>query len=49
MECKQSTKDLAGDQWTLGELKELSTNDFWTWDKSDGVGYDGDAYLGLYK
>ena len=24
-------------------------DNFWTWDKSDGIGYDGDAYLGLDK
>ena len=30
VECKQSTKDLAGDSWNLGELKEISTDNFWT-------------------
>ena len=33
----------------LGKLKELSTDEFWTWAKSDGIGYDGDAYLVLDK
>ena len=42
-------KDLAGVSWTLGDLKELSTDNFWTWDKSDGIGYDIDAYLVLDK
>ena len=45
LECKQLAKDLAGDSWTLGELKELSTEDFWTWEKSDGILYDGYDYL----
>ena len=42
-------KDLAGDKWDLGTLKELSTDDFWAWAKKYGIGYDGDAYLGLDK
>ena len=42
-------KDLARDEWTLGALKDLSTGDFWTWANKDGIGYDGDAYLGLDK
>ena len=42
-------KDLARDSWTLRELKEISTDDFWTWAKKYGIGYDGDAYLGLDK
>ena len=49
LECKQSENDLAGDGWTLGNLKELSTDEFLTWAKSNGIGYDGDAYLGLEK
>ena len=48
-ECKQLVKDLAGDGWTLGDLKEISTDDLWTWAKSDRIGYGEDAYLGLYK
>ena len=47
MECNQLAKDLAGDKWTLGELKGPSIDDFWDWLKTDGVVYDGDAYLGL--
>ena len=47
LECKKSTKDLAGDKWTLGALKYLSTNDVWTWSKSNGIVYDGYVYLGL--
>ena len=28
LECNQLAKDLAGENWTLGDLKELSTDDF---------------------
>ena len=48
-ECKQLGKDLVGDKCTLVNLKGLYIEDFWTWDTSDGVGYDGDAYLVLEK
>ena len=49
MNCKQLAKDLVGDKWTLGDLKRLYTEDFWTWDKSDGIDYDKDDYLRLDK
>ena len=49
VECKHSAKDLAGDSWDLGALKELSTYNFCTWAKKYGIGYYGDAYLGLDK
>ena len=49
LECKNSEKDLVGYSCNLGKLKELSTDEFWTWAKSDGIGYDGDAYLVLDK
>ena len=49
LECKQSSKDLAGYKWNLGELKGLSTDDFWTWYKSDGISYDLDAHPRLEK
>ena len=31
VECKSSQKDIAGDKWDLGALKELYTDNFWTW------------------
>ena len=40
MECKQLVKYLAGDKWTLGKMKGLSTGNLWTWVKIDGVGYE---------
>ena len=49
VECKQSSKDLAGDKCTLGALKKLSTDDFWNWAKKYGIMYDGYAYLGIDK
>ena len=42
-------KDITGDKWTLGYLKDLFTEDFYNWDKSDGLAYNGDAYLGMEK
>ena len=49
LDCRQSSKDLAGVKWTLGNLKVLSTEEFRTWANSDGLAYDGDAYLGIGK
>ena len=49
LECKHLEKYLEGYGQTLGELKELSTDDFQTWDNSDGIVYDRYAYLGLDK
>ena len=43
--CKQSAKELAGDEFTLGYMNGLSTEDFWTWEKTDTTGYDGYPYL----
>ena len=40
LECKQLENNLAGDKWDLGVLKEISTDDFWTWAKKDVIGYD---------
>ena len=47
--CKQSAKELAGDEWTLGDLSGLSTEEFWTWAKTDTIGYDGHPYLAMDK
>ena len=43
LECKQSAKDLSGEKWNLGKLKDISIQDFWTWAKSDELAYDGDT------
>ena len=48
-ECKQSEGGLAGDNWDLGKLKGLSTDNFWDWSKKYGIGFDGHAYLGIDK
>ena len=42
LQCKQLAKNLAGDIWTFGNMKELSTDKLWSWDKSDRIGYAGD-------
>ena len=49
LEWNQSAEDTKGDKCTLGELKGISTENFCTWDKIEGVGYEGDAYLWLYN
>ena len=43
LECKQLAKYLVGDKWTIGKLKGISTEDFWTWDNSYGLAYVGYA------
>ena len=48
-ECKELAKDLAGEKWTLINLKEIYEEDFWAWDNSDGIEDDKDAYLGFDK
>ena len=45
MTCKKSAKELAGDEWTLGDINRLSTEEFWTWAKTDATEYDGHPYL----
>ena len=47
IDCNQSAKDLAGDSWGLGTLKEISTDNFWIWEKKSRIGFDVDVYLGL--
>ena len=32
-ECKQLTKEIAGDKWYLGALKGLSMDNLWAWEK----------------
>ena len=49
MTCRQSEKELAGDEWTLGKLTGLSEEDFWTWAKTDTTGYGGHYYLARDK
>ena len=43
--CRQSAKDLAGDEWNLGELAGLSVEAFWDWAKTDTTGYGRHTYL----
>ena len=47
--CKKSAKELAGDEWTLGDINGISTEDFWNWAKTDTIGYDGKPYLAIDK
>ena len=47
--CKQSTKELAGDEWTLGDMSGVSTEDFWTLANTDNIGYYGHPYLDIDK
>ena len=39
--CRQLENDLAGDEWTLGDLTGLSMEEFWNWSKTDTTEYDG--------
>ena len=39
--CRQSAKELVGDECTLRELTGLSVEYFWTWAKTDIKGYNG--------
>ena len=43
--CRQSAKELTGNEWTIGDLNRLSAEDFWTWVKMDTTAYDGHDYL----
>ena len=45
--CKKSVKDLASDEWTLGEMNRLAAEEFWNWVKTDTTGYDGHPYLAI--
>ena len=47
--CRQSVKELAGDEWNLGNLTGLSAEDIWNWAKTDTTGYDRHAYLARDK
>ena len=49
MECKKYVKEHTGDKWTLSEIKELTMEKLWTWDKKDGIKNDGYAYLEVDK
>ena len=35
--------------WTMSDMNELSTEDFWTWAKTDTTGYDRHIYLANNK
>ena len=37
--CRQSEKDLTGDEWTLGKLNGISAEDSWTLAKTNTMGY----------
>ena len=45
MTCQQLAKDLTGDECILGNMSRLSTEEFWTWAKTDTTGYDVHPYL----
>ena len=47
--CRQPEKELAGDEWNLGEMAGLSADNLWTWAKTDTTGYDGHEYLDMDK
>ena len=45
MTFRQSSKELAGDDWNLRELAGISAEKLWNWYKKDTTGYDGHEYL----
>ena len=49
MKFRHLSKELAVDEWTLGELTGLSAEDFWTWEKIDTMGCYGHDYLAVDK
>ena len=49
MTGKQSKKEIAGDEWNLGDLNGVSTEEFWSWAKTDTIWYDGHPYLAFNK
>ena len=49
MTCKQSAKELAGDEWTSGNMRGVSTEDFWDWEKTYIIEYDGHPFLAIDK
>ena len=49
MTCRQLAKDLVDDEWTLGDMTGLESEDFWTWAKKDTTGYYGHPYLYIEK
>ena len=49
MTCKQSAKELEGDEWTLGDMNGLAAEDFCTWVKMNTTGYDKHPYLAIDK
>ena len=47
--CRQSEKELTGDEWTLVKLNGLSTEDFCTLENTDTMGHDVHDYLAVDK
>ena len=45
--CKEAMKNYVGDQFMLGEARDVSVEYFWTWSKVDGTDADGVPMSGL--
>ena len=41
-ECKEPENGLAGDPWSLGSVKGVYMEHFWTWSKVDAIDGSGD-------
>ena len=48
-ECKESTKGLSGDQWSLGLAKVISMEQLCTWAKVGSINGSGDPISGLER
>ena len=46
---RQSEKYLAGDEWNIGNMTGLATEEFCTLVKTDTTGYDVHPYLAIDK
>ena len=48
-ECKDPSKGISGDQWTLSATKYVTMEQLWTWTKIYGVEGSEDMYLLWYR
>ena len=49
MTCRQSMKELAGVEWTSGDMTGLAMEECWNWAKTDTTGYGQHPYLAIDK
>ena len=47
--CRNSAKEITGDDWDLVNLHGLSAEDLWTWANTYTTGYDVHGYFAWYN